>query len=295
MKISIVTLKKMIHEVLKEQALTRSGASYTGPSAGVRDRYVGGGAAPSEATERAELIRLGYMTPEGALTPSGRTYVSNLIDSHARSMYDAYRRTGRMPSEGDASLGRLGLGGMEASARNQAVRRAHAMIRGTGLERGSERMGRRSGAPPAPAGASLADLMSRATGGGREPDFASMASGAPVVGSALPTRTASTVVPLTDRMAALAASRRRAAERMPAADRIPTAGRTSGSSVASVPPLPPASPATRVASSGGPLDFDDSDDPLAGLPAGASTMLESKLKEMVRKIVRKALAEQKNK
>jgi hypothetical protein len=48
-------------------------------------------------------------------------------------MVERYRATGAMPSEGDA-LGRLGLGGMEASAHNQAVRRAHAMIRGMCLK-----------------------------------------------------------------------------------------------------------------------------------------------------------------
>ena len=276
MKITLKTLKNLVNEVLKEQ-LARSGASYTGPGGGTRDVYVGGGAAPSEAAERAELVRLGYMTPEGRLTPNGRTHVSGLIDRHARAMVERYRATGAMPSEGDASLGRLGLGGMEASAHNQAVRRAHAMIRGMGLEGGAARAARRSGSAPAPAGSSLEDLMARATGG-READIAGMAAGAVRPGSALPaTRAATPVVPLATRMAAVAAERRRAAERAPAADRIPTARS------AAVPPLPPARPTT---SSPG-------EDPLAGINPLTGEVESDLLSEMIRKAVKEAISKKK--
>lgn len=290
MKISIVTLKKMVHEVLKEQ-LARSGASYAGPRGGAADTYVGGGPAPSEAAERAELVRLGYMTPEGRLTPTGRTYVSGLIDRHARAMVERYRATGAMPSEGDASLGRLGLGGMEASAHNQAVRRAHAMIRGTGLESGAERMARRSGAAPAPAGSSLETLMSRATGG-READIASMAAGAVVPGSAArPATPSGEEVERAGRARAAEAMRALAATRADKAARRREGGWGGGAppastSVASVPPLPPAPSSTdpRLAA----LSRPPSGDPLEGI-------LEEKnaLTEMIRKAVKEALSEKK--
>ena len=272
-------IKRLVSEALKEQG----GPSWA-PRSSVADTYVGGGAAPGEPEEMRRAVAAGYYDAAGNITPRGREYVSRRAAELQAQMVDAYRRTGRMPVEMSGTP-RGGIAGLDASARRTAARRATAAIRGIGTETGAASTARRE------AGGTAA--LAARPGTDFNALISSLATGAPVPGSARPATT--------DARAADAARRARGVEAMNrvARERAAEFTRNRGTSgtppaMASVPPVP-SSPAVRPGSS--PLDrsldalaSNPSGDPLEGIPPE-----ERRLAEMVRKAVTKALQERKNK
>lgn len=177
-----------------------------------------------------------------------------------------------------SSTSRTPGGSGESGIGNKPTARGSAgegRARGLSYERGADVTARRA--------ASAADRAASPAASGAMTDaewsnwISGLASGAPRPGSALPARTASTVVPLADRMASLAAAR------SDKASRRREGGWGGGARPGAVPPVPAA-----------PTAVADGEDPLAGIPAEALRMAEAKtIREMVRKAVQKALAEQK--
>ena len=281
-------IRHLVSETLAEQAGAGQDWRTRAASAGLatnrpRDVYYNRALAPNDEQERQQLIGLGYLTPEGAITPAGRAEFRNMVNRYAQQMI----ASGRPVAQGN--VGRSGVEGWRAQAMNQAQQAATRALRGLRPETSAERQ-LRARAMTAPSAGGIAGAL---PGGKAQSDeefnrmIGGLAAGAPTPGSAA--RTASRSPEEVERagreraataMTTLAAQRRLDAERRRGAG-APAAVATPASlglaSAGNVPPLPRSGDAGLDA-----IATEPNGDPIEGLT------------EMVRKAVKKALSEKKN-
>lgn len=291
MKVSVATIRKMIREAvdecIDEQDLSLPPPNLTTPGGSGESGISGNKPEVQRKMSEAAIRRLIRNLVSEVLNEQATPSASGDGDpiSQIEGMTEQYTSGGTWSPAGSSvgttvpgPSGESGIGNKPTARGPAGTGRA----RGFSYERGTDRMARRAGTSPATAGASLEDLMARAAPG--SPDFAAMAAGAPVPGSAArPATPSGEEVLRAGRARASEAMRALAAARTDKANRRREGGWGGGPRPGTVPPIP-----TRTGV--GSID----DDPLGGLPPEELSLAESKsLKEMVRRAIKKALAEQK--